>query len=398
MADDPIFPPEVFEIIIGEHADDLDTLRSCSLVSWTFYSLARLFFRLQVGPQVDQEHSLAKLCELLEASPYFAARVRSLRLCDKWTIDRPSFWISEADLGRCFSVLGSLTRLCLAFSSNTASKLVWTMIPVANHDSIQAVLPTLTCLEIHNVKELPFTFLSRCFSLRSLTLHNVNIANNSGSTTTRAMGPCIPLRQLFLHASGIQIGTLVDWITSSCDLSRLFLLECVFYNLHKDLAIERLLDASAQSLQHLCMVNYSLFIHHQCKLNLHQLVRLRTLTLNIWLDMVSSISSHQRLLSLDHIVLPPLQKLALVLNLQSDNPRPESFQKFASADSALAALPSITSVKVVLWHRILKTPPHTRNEPLIDISDEFIQQMPLLARRLADTGGLHVFKSVWPNA
>ncbi|KAJ6491985.1 hypothetical protein C8R45DRAFT_928300 [Mycena sanguinolenta] len=409
MANDPVFPPAVFVIIVDNLAHDLDTLRSCALVSWTFYGLARLFSHLQVGPRVDQEHSLAKLCGLLEESPSWAARVQSLRLCDGWEEGHPS-WITEADLGRCFSLLESLTCLSLAVKGPCWPwRLAWSKISAANRHAIRAILPTLTRFELQDVNEFPLTLLSHCSSLRSLTLENVTFARNFLVPTAKVSRS--HMWHLCLHVPVFFVHRFLDWITSPespLDISCLFSLECTVHDLDIHLPIQRLLDASAPSLQHLCIDNYSFclssylfpvrmvvdvlaYLHH--KLDLHKLVHLHTLTLDIRLDIVEP-RDRQRHLSLGLIFLPPLQKLALILNLESDNPRPKFLEALASADSALAALPSISSVRVILWHWIAQNPPHTRKEPLIDICDAFIQQMPLLADRLADTGGLHVLKCV----
>ncbi|KAJ6491963.1 hypothetical protein C8R45DRAFT_990049 [Mycena sanguinolenta] len=396
VPDDPVFPPEVFEIIIGKLAGDLDSLRSCALVSWTFYSLTSLFSRLQVGPRFDQEQSPAKLCDLLEESPSFAARVQSLRLCDKWADDRPS-WITEADLSRCFSPLRSLTRLCLEVKgSYWPWRHAWPQISAANRDAIQSILPNLTCLELHSVSDFPFTLLAHCSLLRSLTLDAVTFAENSGHVVTTVKGSRIHLKHLYLHVPAFLIGGFLDWIMSPdspLDISCLSSLECTVHDLMGHLSIQRLLEASAPSLHHLRIVNYSFFAYNRdYNLELRMFRHLETLTLDIWLDIIDS-RDYQSLLSLSHVVLPLQQKLALVFN-QVEDPRPKAMQRIISADSALAALPNIASVTIILWHCI---PPRMSKETFVDVSDEFVQQMPLLASRAADTGGLHVLKSTRPG-
>ncbi|KAJ6492016.1 hypothetical protein C8R45DRAFT_1137052, partial [Mycena sanguinolenta] len=169
------------------------------------------------------------------------------------------------------------------------------------------------------------------------------------------------------------------------------------------LLIQRLSGVSAPSLRHLRIINCSFFVHNHrgdesepYKLDLHmyKFTHLHTLTLDIGLDGVT-LPNRLHLLFLCYVVFLPVQKLALILNLFSNNPRHEFLQEFAGADGALAARPSITSVKVVLWHWISETSLHTRNELLsmIDVSDEYIQRMPLLANKLAGSRGLRILKS-----
>lgn len=83
--------------------------------------------------------------------------------------------------------------------------------------------------------------------------------------------------------------------------------------------------------------------------------------------------------------LPP-HTFALVLNIVTPNARPETVQ-LAGADGFLAGLQCITSVTVLLF------PPRRPRVPkLIDVSDSFEQEMPLLANRFGK-GALRVLRS-----
>ncbi|KAJ6493049.1 hypothetical protein C8R45DRAFT_1095567 [Mycena sanguinolenta] len=248
MEDGPVFPPELFAIIIGVLAGDLETLRSCALVSSTFHSLARVS-RLQAGPLVDQEHNLAQLCELLEGSSPFAARVESLRLCVSWTeLAKLASWIMEADLGRCFSLLVSLTRLCIAVDGS-GFFLPWLELSHANRHSIQAILPTLTCLELVNVSAFPLALLSHCSSLRSLTLDDVLSAASLGVDTDSCSS--IHLHHLVLRVRAFVLVEFVDWFTnpeSPFDISSLRSLEYRADDQRDHLPIQRLLNTASPSL------------------------------------------------------------------------------------------------------------------------------------------------------
>ncbi|KAJ6491999.1 hypothetical protein C8R45DRAFT_1212867 [Mycena sanguinolenta] len=394
MAPDPVFPTEVFEVIVRKLADDLDALRSCALVSWTFYHLACLFSRIQVGPRIDQEHSLAKLCELLEGSPSFAASVQSLYLCDNWKENHPR-WITEADFGRCLSLLGSLTRLCVNGSS-WPYRLAWSKISAANRAAVQVILPTLTCLELQHVCELPLKLLSHSSALRSLTLSDVNFNGDSDSVVTTTTGSRVQLDHLCLDVHSSLIREFLDWITrpeSPLDISCLRSFEYTVHAMANEFPIQPLLDASSPSLKHLCLNNYSFFsYYHDSKLDLSRLAHLQSLSLNIWVETFSS-PRYPHLLSLRSLVLSPLQqKLALVFHLQSDDLRPDLFQAVATADSALAALQAVASVKIIFWPRF-EGRLRDRKEGLIDVSERFIQHMPLLASKFPCKGALRVLKS-----
>ncbi|KAJ6491994.1 hypothetical protein C8R45DRAFT_1212864 [Mycena sanguinolenta] len=386
--DDPVFPTEVFEAIIRKLADDLDALRSCALVSWTFYHLACLFSHVQVGPRSDQEQSLAKLCELLEGSPSFAVRVQSLRVCDNWK-ENHTRWKTEADFGRCLSLLGSLTSLCI--EANGPYRLPWSEISAANRAAIQAILPTLTCLELYRVCELPLKLLSHSSALRSLILSDVVFNGDSDSAVTTATGSRGQLHHIRLQVPIFFIDKFHDWITSlesPLDISCLRSLECTVEKRADEFPIQRLLDASSPSLQHLCLYAYTYFsFYDDSKLDLSRLAHLQSLSLNIWVETFSS-ANYPYLLSLRPLVLPPLQqKLSLVFHFRlADYLRPDLFQAVATADSVLAALQAVASVTLIFWHG-------DRKERLIDVSERFIQHMPLLANRFSGTGALRVLKS-----
>ncbi|KAF7373832.1 hypothetical protein MSAN_00595000 [Mycena sanguinolenta] len=270
----PIFPPELFAAIIDKLADDLESLRSCALVSLTFYSLARVSSRLQVGPLVDQAHSIVQLCELLESSPPFAEGVESLRLCCEWKEPNPCSWITEAesDLGRCLSLLVSLSRLCITVGGGYYPSLPWPRVSITNRDLIRVILPTLTCLELHNIREFPLPLLSRCLSLRSLTLANVLLGDDSERALIAAdMDPRAQLQPLSLvKVPAFVLARFVLWITSTeypLDISCLCSLECILPDALSYLWLQRLSNASAQNLQCLyikdccfCMSSRSLHV------------------------------------------------------------------------------------------------------------------------------------------
>ncbi|KAF7349372.1 hypothetical protein MSAN_01727000 [Mycena sanguinolenta] len=373
MEDNPVFPPELFAIIIGTLAHDLETLRSCALVSSTFYDLARVFSHIQVGPLVDKEHNFGQLCALLEGSPPFAARVESFRICIKWKEPNPRNWILEADLGRCLSLLTSLTRLCIAIDGGY---LPWPKLSRANRHSIQAILPTLTCLELKSVAGLPLALFSHCLSLRSLTLDNVVFADSLGAAADTD-SYSIQLRYIVFRVGATNLVRFVDWVTDpECpfDTSCLRSLECSGYGPRSYYpVIQRLLNASL-SVRRLCIKNY-FFTDELHKLDLRQLVHLRTLALDIYLDS-SEAYSHQRLLSLRNFLFPPSQQapIALLLDVRTQKERIDIMQNLADADYILCRLPFET-VTVILY------PKGGRKEKLIDVYDEFVSAMPLLASK-----------------
>ncbi|KAJ6491970.1 hypothetical protein C8R45DRAFT_1136987 [Mycena sanguinolenta] len=206
----------------------------------------------------------------------------------------------------------------------------------------------------------------------------------------------IQLRHFGFHVDASVVGGFLDCITSidpdsPLDISRLSSLECTVLELEGCLPIQRLLDAFVPSLQHLHIT----VVNKRYKLDLRKLRHLRKLSL----DMVIVFwtwDDDKGMLSLRHVSLPLLQqKVALVVNLDvSEAPLAESIQGMATVDSVWAALPAIASVLVNLWYERgdYEISPRVRKESFVDVSDKFVQQMPLLANKLADTGGLRVLE------
>ncbi|KAJ6491990.1 hypothetical protein C8R45DRAFT_190420 [Mycena sanguinolenta] len=131
---------------------------------------------------------------------------------------------------------------------------------------------------------------------------------------------------------------------------------------------------------------------HHYNLDLRKLLHLRKLTLDMVIELPRD---YQRMLSLRHVPLPLQQKLALVLNLHVEGSHTEAVQGIATVDSAWATLPAIASVMINLWYqRHIEASPRVRKESFVDVSEEFVQRMPLLTNRLADTGELRVLKCI----
>ncbi|KAF8143606.1 hypothetical protein K438DRAFT_2029534 [Mycena galopus ATCC 62051] len=390
MKEDPVFPQELFDLVI-DFTDDTETLRSCALVSSSFYTSAHLFSCLRVGP-LDEEHNIDKLHELLERSPSLAARVKSLHLWDN-VLERGGLWMDNADSARFLALLPSLTRL----SITCLGGFQWTTISGALRDSIQLTLAqsAFTCLELAQVSNLKLTLLSRCPALRSLTLRWVTFdtTENFDSAIHRCAGSQpARLEHLVLKVRAEALGMIARWILSpksSLDISRLQSLEC---SVHDFLPIQRLVD-EARGLQRLRLLDYD-NVQDTHTLDLHEHPQLHTLSLSMWVPSVDG-PHWQRLLSLGNVVFTPRQQtLTLLLDVTTEAVREGLVRLFVGTDSALAALPFLTNVTVnfLIWE-----PEDGRGYKLVDVSDEFVREMPLLANSLQGRGAFRALESITLN-
>ncbi|KAJ7247170.1 hypothetical protein B0H12DRAFT_1073003 [Mycena haematopus] len=359
-------PQELADVIV-DFVDELEDLRSCAL---------------RIG-RPGEKPDITQLCELLEGSPSFAARVKSIRLWDLEGYKDPGqrCWIAKADLSRLLSLV-SLTRLCIAAS------LHWPTVSVVNRHSIQVILPALTSLDLRGVAGLPLTVLSHCSSaLRSLLIESVYFANDSNSTPPAYMGSAIQLEHLTLGLILDFLDSFVHWILSPespFDISCLRSLECSVYDPDDHIPIQLLLDASASSLQHLCLSHTETF-SETASLDLRALVHLHTLSLVMW-------PTSPRL-PLSNLVFPQQQALALLLTIHiihTDDQHSEFVRHLADANRTLAALPFKTvTITFFLWSR-----DDQWEKKVIDVSDEFTPVMPMLASRLGGAGALRILKSL----
>ncbi|KAJ7257244.1 hypothetical protein B0H12DRAFT_477392 [Mycena haematopus] len=453
MEHDPIFPQELFDIVIDDLAHDLETLRSCALVSRSFYTRARVFshIRVSTGPPDGKgpEHTLAKLHALLQSSPSFAARVesvhlfnghspwmaptsepqstsdttftqiffspnhnlwmgeppmseprnpfepltaQSLSLPSGWTIHDPSEQSATSDrqrtsdnatlIPKILTLLLSLQRLRI---TNATSPFLHSISSALTHR------PSLTALDLAGGSTIPPTLFAHCPSLRSLTLTGVSFSDPERLDTF--------VRPKLDHLALVDLPRstlpqLARWLLLPkfpLDLSRLRSLVCT--GPRDRLLIQRLLAASARSLQHLDVRTYDSPYEEggddDETLDLFALTTLHTLSLTIrptW-PRTSQLFDAQRVLSLDHVVFPSEspaegQALALVLDLcTSTDPRYEIVRQITTLP--LALLPcTFSSVTVIFRPQVQIVDYGKRRERVIDVSGEFVDRMPLLAGNL----------------
>ncbi|KAF8193262.1 hypothetical protein K438DRAFT_1829377 [Mycena galopus ATCC 62051] len=388
----PAFPQELFDFIIDFLTDDLETLRSCALVASRFYRRARVFSHLRIGP-LDQKHTITDLHKLLEGSASFAAGVKSLHLWDdmaddSWMIRASSEPAQDLASGKILPVLVSLTRLCITI--NIGQSISWVNISSSLRNSIRLTLtrPNFTCLELTRVQSLPFMLLAQCPALRSLTLKWVSFNPHFAVATCAGSRPT-QLEHLSLSLEGSSLDLLVHWILlpkSRIDISSLRSLSCTIALPRNDGLIQRLLAASAPSLQRLCLKNWENF-PDATTLDLHKLAHLQTLDLRLCLDIaIAAISLgtyprelEERMLSLRNIVFPPLQKtLSVDVVLYAELVRPKAMSQLVSVP---ATLPFTTSLAIILapaWDFEIKLRAHK----LVDVTSVFVQGMRLAKQEL----------------
>lgn len=277
MEEGPALPQELFDLIIDHLFDDLAALRSCALVSSSFlpYSRARIFSHLRVGPldrenlrvgPLDGEHSIDELHKLLGGLPSLAAHVESLHLWDN--IMRRHSWIeaypdsSTHSVANFSSLLVSLKRLAVTIESGFVH---WANLSAALRTSLPATLalPTLTCVELTGLYGLPFTLLAYCPALRSVMLKWVTFDERDNLDFAVTLAACAgspptQLEHLDLDLDERVLDLFSRWVLlpeSPLDITGLRSLSCTVDGRFDHLIIQRLLGASAQSLQRLRLKN-----------------------------------------------------------------------------------------------------------------------------------------------
>ncbi|KAK7061277.1 D-ser-dehydrat domain-containing protein [Favolaschia claudopus] len=382
-------PQELFDHIIAQLADDLDSLRTCALVSSSFLHTARghLFSNIKVGP-LDLEHSIEDLSEILTRFPYLTGRVRSLHLWDH--IMRRYSWIedsrSSAVAPRVADFSGMLVSLKRFVITIEAGFVHWANISKPLRKSIRLVvaIPTLTSVELNGLYGLPFTLFANCSALKSVKLKWVSFDERDNLDFAATLAACMnsPVTQL-THLD-IELDTrvlqlLARWILhpeSPLKITRLSSF-VVSVDARSDyVVVQSLLAECKPTLERLQLKNTEGVLH------LGELTKLRTLCM----DTGASLEALLRWIS--NGIRLPSHAINLVVNLSSDSCDPDKLQ-VAAVDAALVKLRSIESVTLVLLPTKSQSESQVRERDYIDVTTAFAHRMPLLA----GTGGLQVLRS-----
>ncbi|KAF8206080.1 hypothetical protein K438DRAFT_1817804 [Mycena galopus ATCC 62051] len=388
--EDLTFPPELFDLIF-DHCD-LKTRRACALVSSSFRGHARVSSHVRVDP-LNEGHSAAKFHKFLEDSPSFAAGIKSLHLSERLHLAN-----KETESGKLLTLLVSLKRL------HISTTVIWDDTdPLSESIRLALTRPNLTHLELTNIPYLSIHLLAHFPALRSLTLDRIYFKFNTGhdfeAAATACVGSCpARLEHLSCAINARSFDLLVRWILlpqSPLDISRLRSLVCRVDRPCDEVGIQRLLRASAPSLRSLRLESCENF-SKATTLDLNQLARLHTLSMEIYVDTITP-AQNVRLLSLGNIIFPPLQQaLAIDFTLYTNHGLRAVIELLADADHALAALPFIASVTVTwLRQEIPFEQPRDKREKPQDVTAAFVQEMSLLVKRLAGQGSLLVLQSRW---
>ncbi|KAF7375840.1 hypothetical protein MSAN_00474000 [Mycena sanguinolenta] len=341
----PVFPQELFHLIIYHCCGDLDALRSCALVCSTFHTRARIFSSIRVGP-LDKQHTIADLQAFLESSPSSAEAVKSLHLraaVDKslrmWRTNKS--WMIEKRSGQFLPLLVSLTqiRISCAFDFHWDDTL-----PICASIRLVLIRRNLTCLELIHVYYVPIIVLAHCPALRSLTLTWVrfdrkdsSFINFDAAGASCADSSAAQLETLFCILEPDMLGFLVRWIRRpqfTLDISHLRSL-----------------------LYHTSMIRYQPLGHWPIilptdPLDLHAFTQLHTISREIWLD-TSTPQTALPLLSLGEVILPSQQQaLESNVTIHTKDVRSEVVPLLVAADRTLAALACITSMTIIVLPRV----------------------------------------------
>ncbi|KAF7354040.1 hypothetical protein MVEN_01090900 [Mycena venus] len=316
---DSALPREPWDAII----DDLETLRSCALVSLSFlpHSRARIFSHLRAHPTEDG---------LLRIFTGYSKGHRLLR--HAWNL----------------STFATVSRLsadtagwrCLQCPLPDLSVTQFSRIPSL---LLILALPTLTCIELTGIVGLPVALLGHCPALRSVTLERLYFYERSdfdfmAALIADAASPPAQLEHVSLHLHYHDLEMLVHGILlpqSPPNVSCLRSLTCTHNSLSNHPTIQPLLNGSIAS---------DAPTGAGSPFNLRELSTLHTLTFDVWPG--GPIDQWW----VDQTVFPPPgQALALVPNIYTYSARPEDVQLARHPDRILAALPCITSVTVKLY-------------------------------------------------
>lgn len=247
-------PEELRDGVVAELADDVKTLKSCSLVSHSFHATAYRYILSDiqlVSRHTDEPSDCERFHRLLCDSPEVALLVRSLVIV---VSKRHSCILYDNRLSSVLDRLYKLEKFAI-ISATLFHRVYWSRLPEPLQISLRDVfcLPQMRTIAIDGVlhfdgMEQLMDLLKPCRGLRDLTLSPTSIAQD------RTRGPPsqaeATVATLFrLDVRHVAVARIIDWIMSHMKVHRLK--ELVLTNVlpGKDFAAaQRLLDSSGGSL------------------------------------------------------------------------------------------------------------------------------------------------------
>jgi hypothetical protein len=188
----PSVPQDVVHIILDHLHDDNDTLKNCATVchSFLYFSRLHLFFSIRLTASSGSE----RLSSLITCKPELSLLIREL-----FIIDSAIGW---------FGVDKSLlTILRMVHRLQLLSIVCWDDLRWEDQLSIemQSALiyrfrdPTLEAVGLSRISGLPLTVVAEFANLKKLSLHSVNLVDDSSSDSSKVDSLAFPrLRALEL--------------------------------------------------------------------------------------------------------------------------------------------------------------------------------------------------------
>ncbi|TFK62772.1 hypothetical protein BDN72DRAFT_848328 [Pluteus cervinus] len=207
------FPAEIigqFLLHINEDTEQVENLRSCSLVSQTWCSITQPFLYNRVVLNLEEAEEASSLADILSKSPHIRAYIRHLILTE------------VSNLGPIVAFLDplpSLESLQLQSYSRPYN--------LATHgEGVVALEPLLssrclTSLRLSDIIDFPVQLLRPCLALEHLAIRHVTFST-SGLDADDAWR--LFLKSLLLSTGFVQMSEPIDWLLSPVcpfDLSRL---------------------------------------------------------------------------------------------------------------------------------------------------------------------------------
>ncbi|KAJ6508319.1 hypothetical protein C8R45DRAFT_967042 [Mycena sanguinolenta] len=247
------FPLELCDLIIQYIDDDVDTLKTCSLVSAAFCQFVqpRIFSRVTLLPP---RHARGRnVCSLFHClvtqSPHIQPYVRTLVILD---INAPAgrkqpMILEEPTLPPLLQMLPKLEGL------HIHARIQWSHLEEKNAALAAAILTALSSSDIKSIyflgtNGLPITYITQSPRLKDLLLNHLELTD--GLNPVMALPGSTPPPKICLRRLGLGPGTLVPFATDyRFDMTCLRKLRVSpTHHISQHAALQTLLDRASQSL------------------------------------------------------------------------------------------------------------------------------------------------------
>ncbi|TFK70674.1 hypothetical protein BDN72DRAFT_838625 [Pluteus cervinus] len=204
------FPAEIIEKFvfhINEDTERINTLRSCILVSQTWYQIAQPFVYRRMSLEVDDEDEVKSVVDLLSNHPHIRTYIHHLVIVGLLDFAATAFNLGSLPSLRSLHIQSRSGPRGEKYSMTEDPDLAKSIYPIMGSQF-------LTSLQMSHVHDVPAQLLRQCVALQALAIRHTTFSRNSETNVEQQ----IALKRLVIsntrHISVEDVNDTVTWLLS----------------------------------------------------------------------------------------------------------------------------------------------------------------------------------------